>query len=79
MSKEDVPFRAMLAYRMFQKSGRALDVDFFESDYFQKAVDKADLDRRIKEAVKQTNTTGNDRDQFERLDEWLEGADDELD
>lgn len=79
MSKEDVPFRALLAYRTFQKSGRTLDVDFFESDYFQKAANEADLDRRIKEAVKQTNTTGDDRDQFERLDEWLEGADDELD
>jgi hypothetical protein len=37
MSKEDVPFRALLAYRTFQKSGRTPDVDFFESDYFQKA------------------------------------------
>lgn len=50
-----------------------------KSDKFKKAADEADLDRRIKEAVKQTKTTGNDRDQFERLDEWLEGADDELD
>lgn len=50
-----------------------------KSDKFKKAADEADLDRRIKEAVKQTKTAGNDRDQFERLDEWLEGADDELD
>lgn len=43
MSKEDVPFRALLAYRTFQKTGRTPDVDFFESDYFQKAAVETDI------------------------------------
>jgi hypothetical protein len=43
MSKEDVPFRALLAYRTFQKTGRTPDVEFFESDYFQKAANEADF------------------------------------
>jgi hypothetical protein len=36
MSKEDVPFRAMLAYKTFQKSGRIPDVEFMDTYQFQK-------------------------------------------
>lgn len=43
MPIEDIPFRALLAYRTFQKTGRTPDVDFFESDYFQKAADETDI------------------------------------
>ena len=39
----DIPFRALLAYRTFQKTGRTPDVDFFESEYFQKAADETDF------------------------------------
>lgn len=58
MSKEDIPFRAMLAYKTFQKSGRTLDVDFFESDYFQKAALDAESDTPIqdREARRQIGT-----------------------
>lgn len=42
-SEGDISFRAMLAYRTFQKTGRTPDVDFFESDYFQKAAVETDI------------------------------------
>lgn len=53
MSKEDVPFRAMLAYKTFQKSGRTPDVEFFESDYFKKAADEADFNEMADGYAKQ--------------------------
>lgn len=43
MTKEDVPFRAMLALTTFKKTGRTPDVEFFESEYFQKAANEADF------------------------------------
>lgn len=43
MSIINVPFRALLAYRTFQKTGRTPDVDFFESEYFQKAANETDI------------------------------------
>ena len=38
MSKEDVPFRAMLAYKTFQKTGRVPDVEFMDSYTVRKAA-----------------------------------------
>lgn len=43
MSKEDVSFRAMLAYKTFQKSGRVPDVEFMDSYTVRKAADETDF------------------------------------